>query len=124
MEKRVYIKQRYRRSPQKPRGGRTEKKKKRENARGEREPVSVLPPKPFLPYSPVYHAHVFVPQTSKHPPRTFSQSSSISITTTRNHTTKHQHPHQEHRADDPEGESRLPLLTDAALLQPRERVEI
>jgi len=56
--------------------------------------------------------------------RTPSKSSSIAISTTRNHTTKHQHPHQEHRADDPERESRLPLLTNAALLQPRESVEV
>jgi hypothetical protein len=54
----------------------------------------------------------------------FSERSSITRAATSDHTTKHQHPHQKHRADDPESKRGLPLLTDTTLLQPRERVEV
>jgi len=111
---------------QKPRGKerKKERKKRRKNAKRRKRACFCSPPQIFSPRVPRLSCTCLHTTKSKSSPRAFINSSSVPITATRNHTTKHQHPHQEHRANNPERERRLPLLADAALLQPRERVEV
>jgi hypothetical protein len=55
---------------------------------------------------------------------TATSISPSTIPTPSHHPRKHQHPHQKHRAYDPERKHSLPLLADALLLQPGQRVQV